>query len=196
MGRDLIPPPSSSFLDSVKELAQTLAEKQRLAYEREKDAQLQRAASGEGDGMPTLIQGETLQQLMLRGMNHLFARSFFDDQNEAGVRRRIERGDFKYAVKLMKAWFGRKPEDVEILRQLKAEMIEARTKQRDIKALYARRGRAKKRAARAAEDTRLCPVCRTPLAGKRAGATTCGAKCRMAKMRTLKALTEGVRRYR
>jgi hypothetical protein len=70
------------------------------------------------------LPGETYNafkdRAFIAAMNEVSARLFLENQTEEGVRRRIDRGDFKYAIKLMKAWFERKPEDVETLRTLKA----------------------------------------------------------------------------
>lgn len=115
----------------------------------------------------------------IAAMNDVFGQIFLENQTEEGVRKQIKRGDFKEAVKLMKAWFERKPEDVETLRMLKAELIARRTEVRAIKAGYARTLRRNRRAKRAAADVRACLACGAPMAGKRAGALTCSTKCRV-----------------
>ena len=110
--------------------------------------------------------------------------STVDRQNEASVRRYIDKGDLRYAVKLMKEWFERKPEDVEVLRRLKAYLIEKRVEVRAVKAGYARTYRKNKRSKRAASDIRVCVVCEKSLAGKRAGALMCSTKCRVKMFRS------------
>src|SRR6516164_8888738 len=129
------------------------------------------------------LPGETYNtfkdRAFIAAMNDVFGRLFVEAQTEEGVRSRIDRGDFKYAIKLMKAWFERKPEDVETLRSLKAYLREKRVEARAIKAGYARTYRKNKRAKRATEDVRVCAGCGTSLAGKRAGAVTCSTKCRV-----------------
>ena len=129
------------------------------------------------------LPGESPDAIMARCMNAFFADLFVDQQNEEHVRSRIRRGDFSYAISLMKDWFRRKPEDVEILRGLKAYLIQRRAELRAVKAGYARTLRKNRRAKRAAADTRVCAVCGKSMAGKRAKAETCSTKCRVKKFR-------------
>ena len=132
-----------------------------------------------------MLPGETLNDFRTRVYNAAFDALFrntfstVNEQTEEGVRARIDRGKFKYAIKLMKEWYDRKPEDVDVLRRLKAYYLERRTEVRALKAEYARTYRKSKRAERIAEDVRACVVCRASLAGKRAGAETCSTKCRV-----------------
>jgi hypothetical protein len=137
------------------------------------------------------IPGESFDAFRNRVHAAMFADIFstVDRQNEASVRRYIDKGDLRYAVKLMKEWFERKPEDVEVLRRLKAYLIEKRVEVRAVKAGYARTYRKNKRAKRAASDIRVCVVCEKSLAGKRAGALTCSTKCRVKMFRSGPALS-------
>ena len=131
------------------------------------------------------MPGESREAFLNRGFQAIFADIFVSQQNEEHVRSRIRRGDFSYAIRLMKDWFRRKPEDVEILRSLKAYLIERRTELRAVKAGYARTLRKNKRAKRTASDTRVCVVCKASMAGKSARAETCSLKCRVQKHRNL-----------
>ena len=126
-----------------------------------------------------IMPGESVDAFWGRALNAVFADAFVEEQTEAGVRKRIERGDFKYAVRLMKDWHQRKPEDIETLRSLKAYLVERRNELRAVRAGYARTYRRKKRAERAETDNRVCAGCGASLAGKRAGALTCSTKCRV-----------------
>ena len=126
-----------------------------------------------------LMPGKSMDAFWGRAMNAVFADAFVDEQTEEGVRRRIDRGDFRYAVRLMREWFERKPEDVEVLRGLKAHLLQRRVEVRAIKAGYARTYRRKKRERRVADDVRACVVCSASMAGKRGGAQTCSTKCRV-----------------
>ena len=126
---------------------------------------------------------------MGRAMKAAFADLFVDQQNEEHVRSRIKRGDFSYAIRLMKDWFRRKPKDIEVLRGLKAYLIQRRAELRLAKAAYARTLRKNRRAKRAASDTRVCVVCGKSIAHKRAGAETCSPKCRVKKCRDNESLT-------
>ena len=119
----------------------------------------------------------------MQALNEVSAKLFVEEQTEECVRKRIDRNDFAYAIRLLKDWFRRKPDDVETLRGLKAYLLEKRTAYRAENARYARTYRANRRAAREASDVRACVVCGAPLKGKRAGATTCSTKCRVAKSR-------------
>jgi len=100
------------------------------------------------------IPGESFDAFRNRVHAAMFADIFstVDRQNEASVRRYIDKGDLRYAVKLMKEWLERKLEDVEVLRTLKAYLIEKRVEVRAVKAGYARTYCKNKRAKRAASD--------------------------------------------
>jgi hypothetical protein len=135
------------------------------------------------------MPGESVDAFWVRALNAVFADAFVEEQTEAGVRKRIARGDFRYAVRLMKAWFERKPEDIEVLRSLKAYLIERRAEVRATRAGYARTYRRKKRERRAAEDVRACVVCGASLAGRRGDAETCSVKCRVTLHRKKATLT-------
>jgi hypothetical protein len=119
-------------------------------------------------------------EAFMKAINDAFARHFVEEQTEEGVMKRLDRGDWRYAIKLMKAWFKRKPEDVETLKRLKVRALEVRDRVRATNAGYARTHRQNKRNKRVAADVRTCAVCQAPLAGKRAGAVTCSTRCRVA----------------
>ena len=122
-------------------------------------------------------------QAFVDGMNKVFAKLFEEEQTIEGVRKRLARKDIPYALKLMKAWFERRPEDVETLKMLKTELLAKREEVRALRARYARTWRGNKRAKRVAADIRTCEVCGSPLAGKRRGAKTCSTRCRVAMSR-------------
>jgi hypothetical protein len=144
---------------------------------------LKRALEAYGDDPGPMLPDETVNQYMVRGMQHFFGRSFLEDQNEEAVRRRIGRGDFRYAVKLMKAWYRRAPEEVDVLRILKAELLQERARRRIILAGYARTYRRNRRAKRMAADTRSCQMCGGSMSHTRAKAQVCSPKCRVRKCR-------------
>ena len=129
------------------------------------------------------IPGESLQELMMRGMGWFFGRSSLEHQNEDDLRRHIKRGNFSHAIKLLKAWHARAPEEIDILRQLKAELQAARTALRAKRAEACRRTRKNRRARAMAADTRTCPVCQGPMKGHRVDAVVCSTRCRMRKSR-------------
>ena len=137
----------------------------------------------------------------LKALNEVSGRLFLKSQTEAGVMKRLKHGNWRSAIKIMKAWYERKPEDVETLKLLKVKVLEVRDKVRATNAGYARTYRQNKRAERVATDARLCVVCQAPLAGKRAGAVTCSTRCRVALCRSeagisridTEVLQEGVR---
>ena len=127
--------------------------------------------------------GESYDAFMNRAWIAVFDDLFVSQQNEEHVRSRIKGGDFSYAIRLMKDWFRRRPEDIEVLRSLKAYLLQRRDELRSIKAGYARTYRKNRRAKRAAADVRVCVVCGASMAHKRAGAETCSTKCRVKKCR-------------
>lgn len=131
------------------------------------------------------ISGECREAQSLLGQAFTAAINsiFLSQQNEEHVRGRIKRGDFRYAVKLMRAWFFRKQEDIEVLRSLKAYLLQRRVEVRAVKAGYARTFRKNRRAKRAASDMRVCAVCGQPMKHKRAKAAVCSPKCRVQKHR-------------
>lgn len=130
-------------------------------------------------------------RMWMTALVDIFEKKFEEDQTVEGVRSRLKHGDTKYALKLMLAWFERRPQDVEILKMLKVELLAKRKEVRALRAKYARTHRKNKRERRTASDTRICegPGCGASLAGKRAGANTCSTRCRVAVHRQRQAAT-------
>ena len=88
----------------------------------------------------------------LKALNEVSGRLFLKSQTEAGVMKRLKHGNWRSAIKIMKAWYERKPEDVETLKLLKVKVLEVRDKVRATNpwcGLY----RQNKRAERVADRT-------------------------------------------